>query len=98
MNEKVQTMLDLIVPTWARDWLGKQRVEVVLLFGILAMIAYGVPYIVNRMDGHIDKIVSAFESDQERDEKRNERKDELIRDLLQRNGLAAELKPAENLQ
>lgn len=91
-------MLDLIVPTWAREWIGKQRVETLLLFGILAMIAYGVPYVVTRMDVHIDKVVNAFEADQLRDEKRSERRDELIRDLIQRNGLAGELKPAEDLE
>lgn len=101
-------MLDFIVPTWARDWLGKQRVEVILLFAILVMLGYALPYACDRMDAHIDKLTSAseknlqsvidaFEADQERDEKRNERKDELLRDLLQRNGFAGDLESAEDL-
>lgn len=112
-------MLDLIVPMWAREWLGKQEAVTVLLFLILAMIPAGVVYIAKQADNNINKInasnekrhsaqleasreslhliIDTYEADQSRDEKRHERKDELIRDLLQRNGFAGELKPANDL-
>lgn len=107
-EQSSNSLVDMIIPQWGRDWIKQQGVSTILLFSILVLCWYGVPYIADRATEHIDKLTSAseknlksvidaFEADQERDEKRNERKDELLKELLQRNGFAGELEPARDL-
>lgn len=54
-------MLDLIVPQWAREWLGRQEATTVLLFLILTMLPVAAIYVGDQATTHIDKINASYE-------------------------------------
>lgn len=103
------SLISSLIPEKLQNWLIAQGVSTVLLFTIIVLCWYGVPYIADKATDHIDKInksnqenlqsiIKSYELDQERDEERNRRKDELLRELLQRNGFAGSVSPSSDLE